>query len=97
MNKGSRVRFIGDSKDYSFVKHRIYTVTAGQFDGVPRNDGTLGAYIQNDHQFTVNDEHHNSRLQSMNSGDWICVHEEASQYSQKREYKSPIQLTTSLC
>lgn len=96
MNKGSKVLFVGSNHPY-FTKGHVHKVLAGRGDGVPRNDGKLGAFIQNDFQFVVEDAKGNLRLVSMKSGNWKILEEAKSAYVPKPEYKSPIQLTTSLC
>lgn len=101
MNKGSLVRWVGNdyrgNKRSGFTRKKVYKVLAGQGDGVPRNDGKLGAYIQNEHQFVVEDDCRNLRLQTIKSSDWELVKEAESSYVPKPDYKSPIQLTTSMC
>lgn len=101
MNKGSMVLYCGAEHDFkgrnNFTKKKAYKVLAGQGDGVPRNDGKLGAFIQNEHQFVVEDDRGNLRVQTITSKDWKLIKEVESTYVPKPEYKSPIQLTTSLC
>lgn len=96
MNKGSKVIYIGETNS-DFTKGHVHKVLAGQGDGVPRNDGKLGAYIQNEHQFVVENWKKHFKLVSMKSGNWKIVEEAESAYVPKPEYKSPIQLTTNLC
>lgn len=101
MNKGALVKFMGDTyvdwRLTGFTPKEVYKVIAGQGDGVPRNNGTLGAFIQNDHTFVVEDDRGNCRVCTINSPDWKLIHGGKSNYHPKPEYKSPIQLTTSLC
>lgn len=101
MNKGALVKWLGaehvGKKSTNFTRKEVYKVIAGQGDGVPRNDGTLGAFIQNDHTFVVEDNAGNCRVCTINSPDWKLIHGGESNYHPKPEYKSPIQLTTSLC
>lgn len=58
MNKGSIVKFVGETC-YSFTHGKKYKIVAGRGDGVPRNNGTLGAYIQSPLGFVVNDDNRN--------------------------------------
>lgn len=101
MNKGALVAWQGSEhsgkKSTRLTCKKVYKVVAGQGDGVPRNDGTLGAFIQNEHQFVIEDNAHNFRVCTINSPDWKLVRKGHSTFHAKPEYKSPIQLTTSLC
>lgn len=101
MNKGALVKWCGHdfvgSKSTNLTRKKVYKVVAGQGDGVPRNDGTLGAFIQNEHQFVIEDDCGNFRVCTINSTNWKLVDGGKSTYVPKPEYKSPIQLTTSLC
>lgn len=101
MNKGALVSWHGEEhcgkKSTSLTRKKIYKVIAGQGDGVPRNDGTLGAFIQNEHQFVIEDDAGNCRVCTINSPNWKLVREGKSTFHAKPAYKSPIQLTTSLC
>lgn len=100
MNKGSIVKLIGMfyyGRPTNLTLNKEYKVLAGQGDGVPRNDGKLGAYIQDDHTFVIEDDRGNLRVQTINSPAWELVKAAESNYLPKPEYKSPIQLTTSLC
>ena len=58
MNKNSILRYVGET-DHYFTKGKKYKVVAGRGDGVPRNNGTLGAYIQSHLGFVVNDDNRN--------------------------------------
>lgn len=94
MNKGALVSWHGH--DYiggrasNFTRKKIYRVIAGQGDGVPRNDGTLGAYIQGDKQFVVEDDCGNCRVCSIGNPDWKLVRDAKSNYVPKPEAASPI-------
>lgn len=96
MNKGDKIIYKGEFAK-GFTKNREYTVTAGQGDGVPRNDGKLGAFIQNEYQFVIEDDFKHCRLLTIKSGNWRVSHVSEPTYVPKPKYKSPIQLTTSLC
>lgn len=101
MNKGALVKWVGHdfvgNKATNLTRKKDYKVVAGQGDGVPRNDGTLGAYIQNEHQFVIEDDRGNLRVCTINSPNWKLIDGGESTYTPKPKYKSPIQLTTSLC
>lgn len=58
MNKNSIVKYVGKTSP-SFTKGKKYKIVAGRGDGVPRNSGTLGAYIQSPLGFVVNDDNRN--------------------------------------
>lgn len=55
MNKNSIVKYVGETNS-SFTKGKKYKIVAGRGDGVPRNSGTLGAYIQSPLGFVVIDD-----------------------------------------
>ena len=55
MNKNSILRYVGKT-NYNFTNGKEYKIVAGRGDGVPRNNGTLGAYIQSPLGFVVNDD-----------------------------------------
>ena len=55
MNKNSIVKYVGETNS-SFTKGKKYKIVAGRRDGVPRNSGTLGAYIQSPLGFVVIDD-----------------------------------------
>ena len=55
MNKNSILRYVGKT-NYNFTNGKKYKIVAGRGDGVPRNNGTLGAYIQSPLGFVVNDD-----------------------------------------
>lgn len=101
MIKDSIVKWVGHDfiggKSSGFTRKKGYKVLAGQGDGVPRNDGTLGAYIRDEITFAVEDDRGNVRVQSIKSSNWELVEVGKSSYVPKPEYRSPIQLTTSLC
>lgn len=90
MNKGALVSWQGVSHVTNFTNKKVYRVIAGQGDGVPRNNGTLGAYIQGDKQFVVEDDRGNCRVCSINSKDWKLVRDAKSNYVPKPEAVSPI-------
>ena len=52
MNKNSIVKYVGETNP-SFTKGKEYKIVAGRGDGVPRNSGALGAYIQSPLGFVV--------------------------------------------
>lgn len=101
MNKGALVKWVGPEyvgkKSTSLTKKKVYKVIAGQGDGVTRDNGTLGAFIQNEHQFVIEDDAKHCRVCTISSPNWKLVDGGESTYVPKPEYKSPIQLTTSLC
>lgn len=96
MNKGALVKWMGCTTA-NLTNKEVYKVIAGQGDGVPRNNGTLGAFIQNENNFVIEDDAKHCRLCTINSPNWKLIHGGESNYHPKPEYKSPIQLTTSLC
>lgn len=96
MNKGALVKWMGCTTG-NLTNKEVYKVIAGQGDGVPRDNGTLGAFIQNEHQFVIEDDEKHCRVCTINSPNWKLIHGGESNYVPKPEYKSPIQLTTSLC
>lgn len=55
MNKNSILRYVGKT-NYNFTNGKKYKIVAGRGDGVPRNNGTLGAYIQSPLGFVVVDD-----------------------------------------
>lgn len=96
MNKGARVRFVGKEVPHYLTKGKIYTIVAGQGDGVPRNDGTLGAYIKDDKTFVIEDDFRSFHIRVFNDRNWKLVEDAQSNYVAK-EFKSPIPLSHSLC
>lgn len=96
MNKGSLLKFVGEGGYPDFTKDKVYTIVAGQGDGVPRNNGTLGAYIKDDKTFVIEDNFNNFRIRIFNERNWELVEDAPSNYVAK-EFKSPIPLTSALC
>ena len=94
MNKGSLVSWHGHGyiggKCSNFTRKKIYKVVAGLGDGVPRNDGTLGAFITSETQFVVEDDYGNLRVQSIGSSNWKLIRAASSNYKPKPEAASPI-------
>lgn len=58
MNKNSIVKYVGETNHY-FTNGKKYKIVAGRGDGVPRNNGTLGAYSQSPLGFVVNGDNRN--------------------------------------
>lgn len=96
MNKGALVEWVGHNAA-DLTNKKVYKVIAGQGNGVPRDNGTLGAFIQNEHHFVIEDDAKHCRVCTINSPYWKLIHGGESSYHPKPKYKSPIQLTTSLC
>lgn len=94
MNKGALVSWQGHDfiggRPSGFTRKKTYKVIAGQGDGVPRSDGKLGAFIQNDTQFVVEDDRGNCIVCSITSSDWKLVRDAKSNYKPKPEAASPI-------
>lgn len=94
MNKGSLVSWHGydyiGGKCSKFTRKKIYKVVAGLGDGVPRNDGTLGAFIKSETHFVVEDDCGNLRVQSVSSSNWKLIRAASSDYKPKPEAASPI-------
>ena len=90
MNKGALVKWLGVSHVTNFTNGKGYKVIAGQGDGVPRNNGTLGAFIQNESQFVVEDDRGNCRVCSITNTNWKLIHAGHSNYVPKPEAASPI-------
>ena len=83
MTKDDVVHFIGNKE--GFTHGRNYTVLAGAGDGLPRNDGLLGAYIKSDTLLVVRDDSKQIRHLNFQSGDWIRIHREESTWVPKPE------------
>lgn len=98
MNKGTILRFIGvDSKEKScrwsgvgLITGRHYQVVAGLGDGVPRNDGKLGAFIKDPNTFVVSDSNKDFRIKSFLSGEWEIVEEVTTSNYVENKLKSPV-------
>ena len=94
MNKGSLIQWVGrecvGNKHTGFTPKKSYKVVAGIGDGVPRNDGTLGAFIQSPYTFVVEDDYGNLRQQSIRSANWVITSEAPTTYKPKPEAASPI-------
>lgn len=71
MNKNSILRYVGKT-NYNFTNGEKYKIVAGRGDGVPRNNGTLGAYIQSPLGFVVNDDNRNLCYRTF-SDNWELV------------------------
>ncbi|UIU47100.1 hypothetical protein [Escherichia phage SKA49] len=71
MNKNSVLRYVGKT-NYNFTNGKKYKIVAGRGDGVPRNNGTLGAYIQSPLGFVVNDDNRNLCYRTF-SDNWELV------------------------
>lgn len=95
MNKDSILIFKGEDKYLTYGQ--MYPVLAGKGDGVPRNDDKLGAFIQNDHAFVIEDDKGFMRNLSFKSGDWEMYKETAPTHHEKAAYKNPIPLTREPC
>lgn len=92
MVRGSIIKWINDSNAW-FTKNQLYVIHAGQGDGIPRSDGTLGAYIQSENQFAVLCDRNYTLLKVWNEDDWKMVEEKPSTYIPKRDAVSPIPLS----
>ena len=95
MNKGSILCFVGESEK-GFTKHKPYVAIAGYGDGVPRNDGKLGAFIKDENSFVVEDDNNNCRVVSMNSGKWKLRVETPQAYF-PCNIANPIPATRAVC
>lgn len=73
-----------------FEMGKGYKVVAGFGDGVPRNDGTVGGFIQSETQFVVVDEQGNYRQQSSTNGLWVLVHAAPNLNPVKPDKASPV-------
>lgn len=75
MIKGTQIKFIGNEYKtrYHLTKGRTYTVLAGLGDGVPRNDGKVGAFIQSELAFAIEDDMHLIRQVAFNEQDWKII------------------------
>ena len=98
MNKGTILRFIGvDSPEKScrwngvgLITGRHYKVVAGLGDGVPRNDGKLGAFIKDTNTFVVSDSNKDYRIKSFLTGEWEIVKEVVTSNYVENKLKSPV-------
>lgn len=94
MNRGSIVEYVGEEVSNifrtNFIVGRKYRVKAGIGDGVPRNNGTLGAKIIDQNIFVVVDESGNYIIQSMKGGKWKLVEEAKATSWVKSEKPSPV-------
>lgn len=98
MNKGTKLRFIGvDSPKKScrwngvgLITGEIYRVKAGLGDGVPRNDGKVGAFIKDPNTFVVSDSNGDYRIKSFLSGQWEIVEEVTTSNYVENKLKSPV-------
>lgn len=79
MNFGGKVKYIGDTTS-QFTYGRQYPVVAGYGDGVPRNDGRIGAFIKNESTFIVEDDKGFFYQASLKSGNWKVVAEGVQTY-----------------
>ncbi|AWN08594.1 hypothetical protein HOT32_gp11 [Erwinia phage Faunus] len=100
MNKGSVIKFIGETfvgyRCPNLTKGKKYKVIAGKGDGVPRNNGTLGAFIQTDDTVVISDDLHNYKIVKINSN-WEVVSEAESGHQQKPVSKDPIPVNKEFC
>lgn len=76
MNKNSVLKYVGHDyvagRRQAFTNNKTYKIVAGRGDGVPRNNGTLGAYIQSPLGFVVNDDNRNLSYRTF-SDNWELV------------------------
>ncbi len=71
MNKNSFLRYVGKT-NYNFTNGKKYKIVAGLCDGLPRNNGRLGEYIQYPLGFVVNDDNRNLCYRTF-SDNWELV------------------------
>lgn len=100
MNKGSVIKYVGTSyvgtHAPALTPGKKYRVVAGKGDGVPRNNGTLGAFIQTDDTVVISDDRHNYKIVKINSN-WKVVSEAESNHQQKPASRNPIPMDKSFC
>lgn len=75
MNKNSVLKYVGHDyiagRRQAFTNNKTYKIVAGRGDGVPRNNGTLGAFIQSTTScVVVDDDKTIIRLNATTIGNW---------------------------
>lgn len=99
MNKNSVLRFVGKASEhnYDYTEKKIYHVYAGYGDGVPRNNGTFGAYIKNRNTAVIIDDRGSYRTINVNNPIWKIVHESGTEsWTKPSNGKDPIPVSKAL-
>lgn len=100
MNKNSVLKYVGH--DYvagrcqAFTHNKNYKIVAGRGDGVPRNNGTFGAFIQSTTSCVVVDDNKNFHQIEVNDN-WELVSDSGDVSWYKPEVKSPIPESRAVC
>ena len=100
MNKNSIIKYVGH--DYvagrrkAFTHNKKYKIVAGRGDGVPRNNGTLGAFIKSTTSCVVVDDNKNFHQIEVNHN-WELVQDSGDVSWYKGEGKSPIPESRAVC
>ncbi|AGV99222.1 hypothetical protein PM1_006 [Pectobacterium phage PM1] len=95
MNFGGKVKYIGDTTS-QFTYGRQYPVVAGYGDGVPRQDGRIGAFIKDANVFVIEDNSGHFYQGSLASGNWKAIDEGVQTYF-PNEQLNPIPASRATC
>lgn len=100
MNKNSIIKYVGHDyvagRRQAFTHNKKYKIVAGRGDGVPRNNGTLGAFIQSATSCVVVDDNKNFHQIEVNHN-WELVQDSGNVSWYKGEGKSPIPESRAIC
>lgn len=100
MNKNSILKYVGHDyvagRRQAFTYNKKYKIVAGRGDGVPRNNGTLGAFIQSTTSCVVVDDNKNFHQIEVNHN-WELVQDSGDVSWYKGECKSPIPESRAVC
>lgn len=100
MNKNSILKYVGHDyvagRRQAFTHNKKYKIVAGRGDGVPRNSGTLGAFIQSTTSCVVVDDNKNFHQIEVNHN-WELVQDSDDVSWYKGEGKSPIPESRAVC
>lgn len=100
MNKNSVLKYVGHNyivgRRQVFTHNKTYKIVAGRGDGVPRNNGTLGAYIQSTTSCVViGDDKNYYQIECNHNWELVFESDDVSWY--KNEGKSPIPASRETC